>query len=125
MNEASSTSVFKRAEELDALDATLPFNRRDQLANLEAWCALTAGAPLPWPAPEALLLKFVARHLSDPARRDDDPAHRMPAAVDAGLTDQGLLRVNGRHAPATVRRLTSWSIVTRWRELAVPSPPRR
>ena len=31
------------------------------------------GAPLPWPAPESLALKFVAHHLWDPARRDTDP----------------------------------------------------
>lgn len=89
---------IKRAEELDALDAILPFDRRDQLAALltdddvatlkhlaqqgmgdntlralvsdlgylEAWCQLATGAPLPWPALEALLLKFVAQHLWDP-----------------------------------------------------------
>ncbi|SOC45145.1 phage integrase family protein [Rhizobium subbaraonis] len=143
-------TVLKRAEELDALDAILPFDRRDQLAALltdddvatlkhlakegmgantlralasdlaylEAWYALATDAPLPWPASEALLLKFVAHHLWDPARREDDPAHGMPAAVEAGLRSQGLLRSEGPHAPATVRRrLTSWSILTRWRGL--------
>ncbi|TWB43572.1 hypothetical protein FBZ98_1228 [Rhizobium sp. ERR 922] len=34
MSGASSTSVERRAEELDALDAILPFARRDQLATL-------------------------------------------------------------------------------------------
>lgn len=140
-----------RAEQLDALDAILPFDRRDQLAilltdddvatlkhlakegmgentlralasdlaYLEAWCVISTGTPLPWPAPEALLLKFVAHHLWDPARRADDPAHGMPPAVETGLRAQRLLRANGPHAPATVRRrLTSWSILTRWRGLA-------
>ncbi|MBB3979860.1 integrase [Rhizobium azooxidifex] len=144
-------AVLCRAEELDALDAILPFDRRDQLAAiltdddvatlkhlakegmgantlralasdlayLEAWCALATGTPLPWPAPEALLLKFVAHHLWDSGRREDDPAHGMPAEVEMGLRSQGLLRVAGPHAPATVRRrLTSWSILTRWRGLA-------
>lgn len=42
----------------------------------------------------------------------------MPAEVEVGLRSQGLLRVDGPHAPATVRRrLTSWSILTRWRGL--------
>lgn len=34
MNEISSPPAHKRAEELDALDAILPFDRRDQLAEL-------------------------------------------------------------------------------------------
>jgi hypothetical protein len=87
-----STTIASRVEELDALAAILPFDRRDQLAALltdddvatlkhlagegmgentlralasdlgylEAWCQLATGASLPWPAPETLLLKFVA-----------------------------------------------------------------
>ncbi|MCD2184704.1 site-specific integrase [Rhizobium sp. GN54] len=152
-NKFSSTDplIAKRVEELDALDAILPFDRRDQLAALltdddvatlkhlakegmgsntlralasdlaylEAWCALATGAPLPWPAPEALLLKFVAHHLWDPIQRENDPSHGMPAEVEVGLRSRALLRVDGPHAPATVRRrLTSWSILTRWRGLA-------
>lgn len=149
-HEASDIRL-KRAEELDALDAILPFDRRDQLAilltdddvatlkhlakegmgantlralasdlaYLEAWCTLAIDTPLPWPAPEALLLKFVAHHLWDPVRREDDPAHGMPPEVEIGLRSQGLLRSEGPHAPATVRRrLTSWSILTRWRGLS-------
>ncbi|QND44670.1 tyrosine-type recombinase/integrase (plasmid) [Rhizobium lusitanum] len=142
--------VLKRAEELDALDAILPFDRRDQLATLltdddvatlkhlaqegmgdntlralasdlgylEAWCQLATGAPLPWPAPESLALKFVAHHLWDPVERAEDPNHGMPAEVEAALRAEGFLRVDGPHAPDTVRRrLTSWSILTRWRGL--------
>ncbi|TWA12157.1 phage integrase family protein [Sinorhizobium medicae] len=145
-----STPIASRAEELDALDAILPFDRRDQLAALltdddvatlkhlaqegmgentlralasdlgylEAWCRLATGDPLPWPAPEALLLKFVAHHLWDPVKRAEDAAHGMPAAVEAGLRAERLLRALGPHAPGTVRRrLTSWSILTRWRGL--------
>lgn len=42
----------------------------------------------------------------------------MPHDVETSLRLQGLLRVSGPHAPATVRRrLTSWSILTRWRGL--------
>ncbi|WP_412549895.1 site-specific integrase [Sinorhizobium meliloti] len=145
---ANSQAVLRRAEQLDALDAILPFDRRDQLASLltdddvetlkhlasegmgdntlralasdlgylEAWCQLATGAPLPWPAPESLLLKFVAHHLWDPVKRAEDPAHGMPADVEAGLRAERLLRADGPHAPGTVRRrLTSWSILTRWR----------
>ncbi|SCB49687.1 site-specific integrase [Rhizobium multihospitium] len=142
--------VLQRAEELDALDAILPFARRDQLAilltdedvatlkhlakegmgantlralasdlgYLEAWCEFSTDTPLPWPAPESLLLKFVAHHLWDPVKRAEDSSHGMPAEVEAGLRAKGLLRADGPHAPDTVRRrLTSWSILTRWRGL--------
>ncbi|MDX0185615.1 site-specific integrase [Sinorhizobium meliloti] len=145
---SDSQAVVRRAEELDALDAILPFDRRDQLAALltdddvatlkhlasegmgdntlralasdlgylEAWCQLATGAPLPWPAPESLLLKFVAHHLWDPVKRVENPAHGMPVDVEAGLRAERLLRADGPHAPGTVRRrLTSWSILTRWR----------
>lgn len=146
----SGNDVLKRAEELDALDAILPFDRRDQLAELltdddvatlkhlasegmgdntmralasdlaylEAWCVLATGTPLPWPAPESLLLKFVAHHLWDPVERGTNADHGMPADVAIALRLKGLLRSAGPHAPATVRRrLTSWSILTRWRGL--------
>lgn len=150
MTAAPPDTVFKLAEELDALGAILPFDRRDQLAALltdddvatlkhlvqqgmgentlralssdlgylEAWCQLATGAPLPWPAPESLLIKFVAHHLWDPAERTEEPNHGMPAEVEVGLRAQRLLRVDGPHATDTVRRrLTSWSILTRWRGL--------
>jgi len=88
------------------------------LAYLEAWGLAATGSPLPWPAPEALLLKFVAHHLWDPQRREDDPDHGMPAAVADKLRGQGLLKAPGPHTPATVRRrLASWSTLTHWRGL--------
>ncbi|WP_291158657.1 tyrosine-type recombinase/integrase [Ensifer sp. SSB1] len=143
-------AILHRAEQLDALDAILPFDRRDQLAALltdddvatlkhlasegmgdntlralasdlgylETWCQLATGSPLPWPAPESLLLKFVAHHLWDPLKHAEDPSHGMPMEVQNGLRSQRLLRADGPHAPETVRRrLTSWSILTRWRGL--------
>lgn len=142
--------IERRSEELNALEAILPFDRRDQLAALltdddvatlkhlanegmgdntlraiasdlgylEAWCQFATGTPLPWPAPESLLLKFVAHHLWDPTRRAEDENHGMPVAVESSLRSQRLLRADGPHAPETVRRrLTSWSILTRWRGL--------
>ena len=91
------------------------------LAYLEAWALASTGSPLPWPAPEALALKFVAHHLWDPARRETDPAHGMPADVATSLRAQDLLRVEGPHAPATVRRrLASWSTLHHWKGAAGP-----
>ncbi|MDQ0458483.1 site-specific integrase [Rhizobium paknamense] len=88
------------------------------LAYLEAWSLATAGTSLPWPAPEALLLKFVAHHLWDPEKRLSDPQHGMPAAVEDKLRAQGFLRSSGPHAPDTVRRrLATWSTLTKWRGL--------
>ncbi|OHV78451.1 hypothetical protein LCM4579_25975 [Ensifer sp. LCM 4579] len=44
-----------------------------------------------------------------------DPAHGMPADVELVLRTERLLRADGPQAPGTVRRrLTSWSILTRW-----------
>ncbi|MBX4987997.1 site-specific integrase [Rhizobium lentis] len=88
------------------------------LAYLEAWGLAATGKSLPWPAPEALLLKFVAHHLWDPQRRETDPDHGMPAVVDENLRSQGFLKSVGPHAPATVRRrLANWSTLTKWRGL--------
>ncbi len=91
---------------------------------LEAWSQAASGAPLPWPAPESLILKFIAHHLWDPEKKKTDPAHGIPADVAASLQDQGLLRTAGvgcppqPHAPATVqRRLANWSTLHRWRGL--------
>lgn len=148
--ESGEDSILKRAEQLDALDAIIPFDRRDRLAEiftdddvatlrhlvrqgmgentlralasdlayLERWCRLATGLPLPWPAPETLILKFVSHHLWDPAERERNPDHGMPDAVADGLRIEGLLKAKGPHAPATVRRrLANWSTLTRWRGL--------
>lgn len=88
------------------------------LAYLQAWSLAATGAPLPWPAPEALLLKFVAHHLWDPEKKKSDSEHGMPISVGQDLRDQGFLRSEGPHAPDTVRRrLASWSTLTKWRGL--------
>ncbi len=141
-------ALHARAEGLDALDAILPFNRREKLAGLltdedvatlkhlakqglgantmralasdlaylEAWAFACTGTSLPWPAPEALLIKFVAHHLWDRHQQEVDPAHGMPREVALTLKQDGLLRMAGPHAPATVRRrLSSWSTLTQWR----------
>ncbi|TBA94358.1 site-specific integrase (plasmid) [Rhizobium ruizarguesonis] len=88
------------------------------LAYLEAWGLAATGKSLPWPAPEALLLKFIAHHLWDPEKRAADLDHGMPANVDENLRSQGFLKSTGPHAPATVRRrLANWSTLTKWRGL--------
>ncbi|KAB2684302.1 site-specific integrase [Brucella pseudogrignonensis] len=88
------------------------------LAYLEAWSMAATGSPLPFPAPEALLLKFVAHHLWRPQQREIEPDHGMPANVETDLRRGGFLRVSGPHSPATVRRrLANWSTLTRWRGL--------
>lgn len=88
------------------------------LAYLEAWSLAATGSPLPFPAPEALLLKFIAHHLWRHQQREIDPDHGMPADVETELRSQGFLRASGPHAPATVRRrLSNWSTLTRWRGL--------
>ncbi|MEA3537115.1 site-specific integrase [Rhizobium sp. CC-YZS058] len=96
------------------------------LAYLEAWALAATKRSLPWPAPEALLLKFVAQHLWDPAKRAVDPDHGMPDDIADNLRAQGFLKSAGPHAPATVRRrLANWSTLTKWRGLdgAFASPP--
>ncbi|SIQ87358.1 Site-specific recombinase XerD [Rhizobium sp. RU33A] len=88
------------------------------LAYLQAWSLAATGRSLPWPAPEALLLKFVAHHLWDAEKRLMDLDHGMPADVEQKLRIQGLLRSPGPHAPDTVRRrLATWSTLTKWRGL--------
>ncbi|WP_421405393.1 site-specific integrase [Agrobacterium fabrum] len=88
------------------------------LAYLEAWGLAATHKSLPWPAPEALLLKFVAHHLWDPQRRETDSDHGMPSDVDESLREQGFLKSFSPHAPATVRRrLANWSTLTKWRGL--------
>jgi integrase len=89
------------------------------LAYLQAWSLASTGKSLPWPAPEPLLLKFVAHHLWDPAKRQNDPEHGLPAEIEQNLRAQGFLKVNGPHAPDTVRRrLATWSTLTKWRGLS-------
>jgi integrase len=89
------------------------------LAYLQAWSLAATKQSLPWPAPEALLLKFVAHHLWDAEKKKTDPEHGMPDSVAENLRDQGFLRTSWPHAPDTVRRrLASWSTLTKWRGLS-------
>jgi len=80
------------------------------LSYLEAWSRIAFGEPLPWPATENLIARFLAHHFFDAERRAGDANHGMPAAVERGLRDDGYL--TGRMPPAlsTIeRRLATWS----------------
>jgi hypothetical protein len=91
------------------------------LAYLDAWARVATGEALPWPAPQPLLLKFIAHHLWDPIKKADDPNHGMPEEVRQFLVSQNLLRGTGPHAAATVRRrIALWSTLHRWRGLVGP-----
>ena len=91
------------------------------LAYLERWALAATGLPLPWPATPTLAVSFVAHHLWDPVKRETDAGHGMPAEVAAALKEQGALRVEGPHAPGTVkRRLALWSSMHAWRGLEGP-----
>lgn len=93
------------------------------LAYLEAWSLAATQGPLPWPAPESFVLKFIAHHLWDPAKRADDCSHGMPTDIVEALFRSGNLRSTGPHAPATVqRRIASWSTLHRWKGFALGSP---
>jgi integrase len=91
------------------------------LAYLEIWALAATGSALPWPASEALLLKFVAHHLWDPVQREADPDHGMPVAVVEALRARNFLLKESPPAVATVqRRLANWATLHRWRGLESP-----
>ena len=91
------------------------------LAYLEVWSTAATGAPLPWPVTEALLLKFIAHHLWDPAKRETDVRHGMPEDVVETMRRGGYMLDDCPHAPATVkRRLSSWGTLHRWKGLEGP-----
>jgi integrase len=91
------------------------------LAYLEAWADAAAGQSLPWPATEALALKFVAHHLWDPSKRVSDPDMGCPTDFDESLRAEGLLRCEGPYARNTVkRRLASGSTLHRWKRIEGP-----
>jgi integrase len=88
---------------------------------LETWAHAALGHALPWPATEALALKFIAHHLYDEDEHERDASHGMPKDVRALLLQDGCLKTDGPHAPATVRRrLALWSTMHRWKGFATP-----
>lgn len=97
--------------------ATIPCGRwRPTLPISKPGVPSPSALPSPGRQPESLLLKFVAHHLWDPEKRENDPDHGMPHTVDQILRSQGFLKSAGPHAHDTVRRrLASWSTLTKWR----------
>lgn len=88
------------------------------LAYLDAWTRAATDEHLTWPAPQPLLLKFIAHHLWDVDQREATAGHGMPDEVARKLKEQGYLRRPGPHAPATVRRrLALWATLHHWRGL--------
>ena len=67
------------------------------LAYLEAWAVRDDRRSPALVGGRGGLLKFVAHHLWDPAKREAQRKHGMPQDV-AGLREDGLLRSEGPHA---------------------------
>ena len=65
---------------------------------LETWSYAALGHALPWPATEALALKFIAHHLYDADEHERDASHGMPKDVRALLLQDGCLKTDGPHA---------------------------
>ncbi|RAH96230.1 integrase [Acuticoccus sediminis] len=105
----------------DLVRASVPDNTVravvSDLAYLEAWHRAARGAPLAWPPADGDGLAFIAHHLfraEERAVRGD--GYGMPAAVEAALVAEGMLRTTLPHAPATVaRRLASWRRIAQLR----------
>jgi integrase len=67
------------------------------------------------------VVKFIAHHLWDAAKKDSDPQHGMPDTVASALRAMGALKSAGPHAPGTVkRRLSLWGSMHKWRGLSGP-----
>jgi integrase len=91
------------------------------LAYLEAWVLAATWTPLPWPAPEALALKFVAQHLWEPGPPGHQSQPRYAGGDRRGFACRGVAARGGPHAPATVRRrLSSWATLYHWKGTAGP-----
>lgn len=83
------------------------------LAHLEAWSIATTGTTLPWPAPEALVLRFIQDHLGHLS--DKDAALAQGTVAPTLTRSDPFARAEPRvaYAPSTVkRRIASWSVLT-------------
>jgi len=78
------------------------------LTYLEAWCQAATGAALPWPAPQELVLKFIAHH-ADSSAPNEEPAFNMPLTVRQSLSSKGISKADKAHSISTIeRRLATW-----------------
>ncbi|MEM7744841.1 MAG: tyrosine-type recombinase/integrase [Pseudomonadota bacterium] len=96
---------------------TLRAYARD-LAYISAWKQAAFAAPLAWPEPENIALRFVLDHARDLTTvPTDDPARKVAETLNAA----GLRRGLKAPAPATLdRRIASWRAFHRMRNLANP-----
>ncbi len=93
------------------------------LAYLEAWCLAVTGTPLPLARVGKPVFEILCPPSVGSRRTRKHPEHGMPEELAVALQAKGTLRSAERHAPSTVRRrLTSWSILTRWRGSVGPFP---
>ncbi len=105
----------------DLVRASVPDNTVraivSDLAYLEAWHRAARGGPLTWPPADSEGLAFIAHHLFRAEERAvRGEGYGMPAAVEAALVAEGMLRTPLPHAPATVsRRLASWRRIAQLR----------
>lgn len=111
--EATLTDLYIRGTPANTLRAY----ERD-LIYLTAWKQATYGAPLRWPEPEAVALRFITDHARDLAALPEaDPARQSAEMLIAA----GLRRTLACPAPATLdRRIASWRAFHRMRNLASP-----
>lgn len=91
----SSSSAIMPAEGENTLRALA-----SDLAYLEGWAQAATGAPLPWPAPESLALKYVAHHLRSTSlsRRTHESYLQNCRLIDSSCFPQKLGRSFG-HSP--------------------------
>ena len=80
------------------------------------------GQPLPWPATEALTLKFVAHHLWDPVEARDRPPTWDACRRRRGLADEGAAALRWPPVPRTPSSgaSASWSTLHRWKGIDGP-----
>jgi len=94
---------------------------RSDLNYIATWHHACFSAPLSWPPARSVVLSFIAHHLWSPDIRAGRQEHGMPEHVRLQLTTLGVLRVDGPHKPATVRRrLSSWAALCRLRGVTGP-----
>jgi len=102
--------------ELDALKQIIrngtPLNTLrayvSDLTYLEAWSQASTGASLPWPAPQDLILKFIAHH-ADSSAQGDEPNFNMPIEARQALAAKGVSKADKAHSISTIeRRLATW-----------------
>jgi len=91
------------------------------LAYLKAWSMAATGSPLPFPAPEALLLKLVAHHLWLPQQRENP----IQSDVFAGDGHCGQARQSGSGSRQTAPAAPDRNSRYHHRQDAGPAPAKQ